>query len=227
MLRRLGDWLDRRRHLMAAGLLATAAGTAVAALAPQEPETVPVLLAARDLAGGHALRSTDVQVGALPPQVVPDGALPADPDRADGQVVTAAVRRGEALTDARVVGAGLLAGAAAGQLALPVALDGALPPGLVSPGDRVTLLAGSSVAALPGEPGAEGEVLVRRAVVLSVSGGQAGSGLLGGGAGSAVGGGGPVLVLAVDASEAAQVAGAIGVRPLSAALAPPPALAPP
>lgn len=211
---RLARRLGRHRRLVAAVLLAAAAGTAVHALTPQPPPQRSVLAASRDLPAGHVVAAGDVRVLALPPAAVPDGAL-ARGAPVSGRVLGSPVRRGEALTDARLAGPGLLAGAGPGLLAVPVAVDGALPPGLVGPGDAVAVLAGASAQELPGAT-TDGQVLVRRARVLLVQDAGGAGGLLGG----AGPGAGPVAVLALDAAQAARVAGASGDRPVTLAVLP-------
>ncbi|HEU4676031.1 MAG TPA: Flp pilus assembly protein CpaB [Motilibacteraceae bacterium] len=132
--------LTRHRRLVAALLLAAAAAVAVGALAPAPPPTRPVVVAARDLPAGHRLTADDLAVRHLPPPARPAGAVPAVP-AALGRTVAAAVRRGEPLTDARLVGPGLLSGAPAGQVAAPVRVADAAEAALVSPGDVVDVLA--------------------------------------------------------------------------------------
>ena len=122
------------------GLRPHAAGTA--------PPTVPtdrVVVAARDLAAGTALAAADLQVVSMPAAVVPAGAS----RRAAGligRVAAGAIRRGEALTDARVVGPGLAVGLRpAESAAVPVRLADPDTAALVRAGDRVDVL-GTPVA---------------------------------------------------------------------------------
>lgn len=213
---RLRRALRRRRRLLAAVLLAAAAGTGVAALQPAPPPSAQVLTAARDLPAGHRLAEGDLRPVALPPEAVPDGAL--SPAAATGGLLASPVRRGEPVTDARLAGPSLLRGAADGELAVPVAVDGPLPAGLVRLGDRVAVLAGPGADALAGASPEGGEVLVRSARVLLVEGGEGSGSLLA----PAAGAGGAVAVLALDPAQAARVAGAAGARPLQLALLPPP-----
>ena len=153
------------RWALAAGLLAVAGLAALSA--PREAAqagSVEVLVAARDLPGGVVLAARDVRPVALPAAAVPSGALPAD-GTVVGRVLAGAVRRGEPLTDARVVSAGLarLAGGP-GAVAVPVRLADAGVAALVRPGDRVDVVAvtgsgqtsviaaGVSVLAVPQAP---------------------------------------------------------------------------
>jgi Flp pilus assembly protein CpaB len=132
--------LARRRRLAVAGCLAAAVAAAVHALAPAPPPTVPVWVAARDLPAGHLLAARDVAAGAWPPSALPSGVV-ADPV---GATLAGPVRRGEPMTDARLLGAGLLTGQPAGTVAVAVRL--ADPGGLagVRSGDRVDVLAGAT-----------------------------------------------------------------------------------
>ncbi|KAB8182157.1 SAF domain-containing protein [Microbispora catharanthi] len=101
----------RRRRPIAAVL----AGLAVACvlLAVRSPDGVEVLAAAHDLAGGR-LAASDVVVVRLPPDTVPAGAYaPGAP--VSGRVLAGSLRRGELLTDARLLGPGLFRQTLAGQ----------------------------------------------------------------------------------------------------------------
>lgn len=197
--------LRRRRRLVAALLLAAACGTAVEALADDGAGPVQdVAVAVRDLPAGHALDAGDLDVLAVPVGLAPDGAMTPEQARAataGRAVVAAAVRSGEMLTDARLAGPGLLAGAPAGSVAVAVPLTGAATAGLVSAGDAVRVLAAGSPD-VAGLPTGEVDVVVDRATVLSRTDSGDG-GLLGGGSGGAA------VVLAVTATQAQALAGAL------------------
>ncbi|MEU7890736.1 SAF domain-containing protein [Microbispora bryophytorum] len=143
-LRRLAA---RRRRPIAAVL----AGLAVACvlLAVRTPDGVEVLAAARDLAGGR-LTASDVVVVRLPPNAVPAGAYV--PGAAvSGRLLAGPLRRGEPLTDARLLGPGLFrqtltgqAGVSAaepGMVATPVRITDPDAARLLSPGDVIDILA--------------------------------------------------------------------------------------
>ncbi|GAA4366562.1 hypothetical protein GCM10023088_13460 [Actinomadura verrucosospora] len=129
--------LSRLRRPLAALFAAAAAGLALPALRPGPPASVRVLGAARDLPGGTPLAPADLRPLDLPPSAVPAGALRAG---GAGRVLAGPMRRGEPLTDARVVGAGLLRGYGPGTVAAPVRLADAGAARLVRPGDRVVIL---------------------------------------------------------------------------------------
>jgi Flp pilus assembly protein CpaB len=128
--------------VLAALLLALAGLTAVSSPpVPAQAGTVEVLAAARDLPGGAMLAAGDVRRLALPAAAVPAGALPVG-GSVVGRVLAGAIRRGEPLTDARVVSAGLarLAGGP-GSVAVPVRLADPDVAALLRPGDRVDVVA--------------------------------------------------------------------------------------
>jgi pilus assembly protein CpaB len=137
---RVRRFLTWHRRAVAASLAALAVGASVLAVRPAPPDTVPVLRASQDLPGGVALDGSHIEVFGLAPSAVPDGALRPG-DAVEGQVLTAAVRRGETLTDARLLTAGLLSGSSPGLVAAPVRIADAAAVSLLRPGDLVDVLA--------------------------------------------------------------------------------------
>ncbi|CAN5193375.1 SAF domain-containing protein [soil metagenome] len=139
VLRRLRRFLLAHRR----GLSALCAGLAVAlalqSQAAPTPRTVPVLVAARDLPGGTALRGEDLTEAAFDPEVVPDGAL-GSASRAVGRTTVGPVRAGEPLTDVRVLGQGLLE-QHPGTVAAPVRIGDADALDLLKVGDRIDIVA--------------------------------------------------------------------------------------
>jgi Flp pilus assembly protein CpaB len=171
-----------RRRLLAALLAGVATLTAIrAASAPGEP-TVPVVVARADLAGGRPLGTADVEVRALGEGVAPAGTA-SDPAAVVGRLLAAPVRRGEPLTDVRLVTPDLLDGYP-GLVAAPVRVADAGVVGLLRVGDRVdlvasdpggeravTVAAGAPVVALPADEGdlsAGGSLLSGGLVVVAV-----------------------------------------------------------
>ena len=130
----------RHRALLAGGLAAASVATGLGALAPSDPPTTVVLAAAADLPTGAVLAHEDLVEVGLPAAAVPDGAL-TDPAQAVGRPVAGAVRRGEPLTDARLLGASLLP--TDSVVATPVRVADPATGALVSAGDRVDVLAAS------------------------------------------------------------------------------------
>ncbi len=137
----------RWRGVLAGLLAAAAVATALPALLPEPAPGADVLVAVRDLPAGTPLADGDVVPGRLPEGVVPDGALrPGEP--LVGRLLAGPVRRGEALTDVRLLGPGLLAGVDPGGraslVAVPVRLADAASAALLRPGDRVDVLAAAT-----------------------------------------------------------------------------------
>jgi Flp pilus assembly protein CpaB len=139
--RRAVDLLGGRRRLLAAGFLAIAVVAGLRTLSPAPPATVKVWAAAHDLAGGRPLGAADLTRVALPVAVVPAGALRVG-TRVLGRLLAAPVRRGEPLTDLRLLGPSLLAALPeTGLVAIPVRIaDGSAAAAVVKPGDVVDVL---------------------------------------------------------------------------------------
>jgi Flp pilus assembly protein CpaB len=144
---RLAGW---PRRVVIGVLLVVAAVLAVRPDGAQAPAaavgaTEHVVVAARDLAAGTELAAADLRIVSMPVGIVPSGSSP----RAAGligRIAAAAIRRGEALTDARVVGPGLTAGLGPGEsAAVPVRIADPDAAALVRVGDRVDVL-GTPVA---------------------------------------------------------------------------------
>jgi Flp pilus assembly protein CpaB len=108
----------------------------VHAVRPPPPTSVGLTVAAHDLPAGAVLAADDLTRVRVPPGAIPAG-LAARPA---GRVLAAAVRRGEPITDARLIGPDLTAGHP-GLVAVPVRLPDAAMAALLRVGDRVELLA--------------------------------------------------------------------------------------
>jgi pilus assembly protein CpaB len=173
--------------LVALGLLVTPAAA---------PAGTPVLVAARDLAPGVALRPADVVVRALPGDAVPAGAL-ADPAAVAGRQVVGGVRAGEALTDVRMLGpaAAVAAAGVPDAAGVPVRLADAGVVALLAPGTRVDLMGAGSAPVVGEAADPEPVVLASGAVVLAVLP-----------APDRAAGAAPVVVVALPADLAARVA---------------------
>lgn len=184
-----------------AGLLVILA--AIAALRP-DPAGVrtDVVVALHDLSPGTPLAATDVAVESRFATTVPDGA-PSDIGIVIGATLTGPARRGEVITDVRLLGSRLTE-AAAGPDARMVPLhlaDDALVE-LIRPGDVVDVLAAGSADAGPDTPP---EVIATEAVVALVSADMAGP------AGSS----GRVVLVALPRQAANAVAGAALTRQIT------------
>jgi Flp pilus assembly protein CpaB len=132
------------RRIAAAGLVVLAG---VAALRPNpDGERAQVVVAARDLSPGAALTADDLRLEKRLAPTIPDGSQ-SDIDAIVGSTLAGPTRRGEVLTDVRLLGR-RLAESAAGPDAriVPVhPVDGAVAD-LVRPGDVVDIVAASETS---------------------------------------------------------------------------------
>jgi len=137
--RRLRRIVLARRRPIAALFAAVAVLAGLQANAAPAPPRTSVLTAARDLPAGAVVRADDVTSVEVDPAAVPAGVLPG-PRAAIGRTTTTPVRRGEPLTDVRLVTASLLDGYP-GLVAVPVRIGDPGAVRLLRVGDRVDLLA--------------------------------------------------------------------------------------
>ncbi|WP_328360472.1 SAF domain-containing protein [Mycobacterium sp. NBC_00419] len=183
------------RRVAAAGLVILAG---VAALRPDPGDARnDVVVATRDLSPGVTLTADDIRVEHRSAATLPDGY-----QHATAQIVGATLagpaRRGEILTDVRVLGS-RLAGLAAGPDArvVPLHLADAALLDLIRPGDVVDVL-----GAVSAEPDAQPRVVAANAIVVLVSAKP-----------KAVGSGDDrVVLVALPASAANSLAGATLVQ---------------
>lgn len=133
--RRGGRLRRNLRRGVAAGLVLTAA---LLLLVPTRPVAgSPIVVLTRDLPVGAVLAGTDLRTTTAPDP--PDGAL-ADPVTAVGRTLAGAARRGEVLTDVRLVEpAGPQPGP--GQVAVPVRPADVTVTALLRPGMHVAVVA--------------------------------------------------------------------------------------
>jgi Flp pilus assembly protein CpaB len=150
----------RRRRVLAAVLTAVAVAAGLHSVTAPPPPRTDVLVAARDLPGGTVLAPGDLTPVPFEPGSVPDDLATST----TGRTLAAPVRRGEPVTDVRLVGPGLADGHP-GLTAVPVRLPDAGMVGLLAAGDRIDLVAadpegsgarvvaaGVPVLAVPGAP---------------------------------------------------------------------------
>ena len=210
---RLRDLYDRvliavggPRRMLAALCAGVAVLAGVKAVAPPAERTVVVWAAARDLSGGSPLTARDLRAVALPLSSAPAGVLRAGSQIA-GRLLAAPVRRGEPLTDVRLLGPELLmALPEPGLVAVPVRVaDGSAAAALVHPGDVVDVLAVGDPAS--GRASAR-PVTVASAVRVVAVPARAG----------VAGDGGGLVVVAADRAQAAALAAASVGASLSLAL---------
>jgi Flp pilus assembly protein CpaB len=165
------DWartvLARR---IAAAALVVLAGV-IALRSDPDGDLAGVVVAAHDLSPGMALTADDVRLEKLAATTLPDGSQ-ADINVVVGKTLAGPARRGEVITDVRLLGS-RLAESAAGTDARIVPLhpaDSALAD-LVRPGDVVDVLAAGETA--PGaDSSARPRVVATSAIVVLVSGRQ-------------------------------------------------------
>ena len=163
-------------------------------------ESVLVAVAARDLPAGTVLTAADLTAARYPADVTPAG-VPGDPEDLRSRVLAGSVRAREPITDARLVGPGIVSLLAEGQVAAPVRLADLAVAALVHTGDRVDVLATSADAA-------SAEVIAASALVVATTeaDGESGAGL---------------LLLGVDGGTAARLAAAATSATLTVTLPPP------
>ena len=176
---------------------------AALALRPQSrsADTVPILVAARDLPPGTTLHASDMAVSHLAPSLRPAAAL-TDPAQATGRVLAGATTAGEPLTAARLVGAEntRLATGDRSAAAVPFRLADPAVAGLLTPGLRVDVVTVSATSDT-----SEAEVLAENAAVLTVRQADNTSD-------------GRLVVLALPRAEATRVAAASLGRPVAVTL---------
>ncbi|MGO4804182.1 RcpC/CpaB family pilus assembly protein [Arthrobacter sp. 2MCAF15] len=137
--RRLRSWLNRNRRFIAALLFCVPAGLTVQQLTPAPAETVVAFAAASDLPAGKTLGPGDVSPISVPPDLVPAGS-PGSETAFEGKQLAAPLRKGQLLSDAQVLGPGLLAGSPPGSAAVPLRMADPASIQLVSPGQLVNVV---------------------------------------------------------------------------------------
>jgi Flp pilus assembly protein CpaB len=195
------------RRLASAALVAAAVATGLLVLSDPAPAGTAVLVASRDLAAGTVLTAPDVRVDRRPPGDLPDGTLGSARDVV-GRVLASGARRGEVLTDVRLVGPSLVDTLAPGQVAVPVRIADAAVAALVAPGAHVDVL----VAV---EGGGPAQTVVTDATVLAIPASTGSGGLLGSTSDDGRGG---LVVLGAGGQDARALAGAGAQGPLSLTL---------
>lgn len=196
---RLSSWLSRNRRLAIALLLCVAAGITVHQLTPPPADTVTALAAVRDLPAGTALAGSDLVPTPIPQRLMTAGSV-SDRNQATGKQLAAPLRKGQLLTDAQLLGPGLLAGTPPGSAAVPLRMADPSSIQLVSPGQLVNVV---MTGANGYDQQSPSEVLASSVAVLWTSGqgGQTGQWL---GTGETEG----LIVVAASPDQAARLAGA-------------------
>ncbi len=175
-----------RRRPLAALLVAVAVGSGVQAATAPPPRTVPVLTAAHDLPAGTTLAERDLVLKEFAPGSAPAAALPT----AVGRTLAAPLSEAEPVTDVRLVGPGPVSNDPT-RTALPVRLPDAGMATLLTPGDRIDLLATDP-------QGSGTQVVAADAFVLAVPAGPSGP--------AGTGESGRIVLVGTDPSEVTTVA---------------------
>lgn len=140
---RIRRTLRRHRRWTVALCAALAVFSFTRALAPPAPATTSVVVAARDLPAGQLLRPDDVRVVRLPQDVAPVG-VAASAAVLVNRTLASPIRKGEPISDRRVVGDALVAGYDAGLVATPVRIEDADVVSLLRVGDHIDVYAAVS-----------------------------------------------------------------------------------
>lgn len=172
---------------------------AVQQLTPTPLSTATALAAARDLPAGTAVTEGDVARIQVPPGMLAEGFIK-DDAAATGRQLAAPMRKGQLLTDAQLLGPGLLAGTPSGSAAVPLRMADASSIQLVSPGQLINVVLTSANGFDQQGPS---EVLASAVPVLwtSKKGGQSGQWL----ATTETDG---LIVVAATAEQSSRLAGA-------------------
>ncbi|MEP7020357.1 MAG: SAF domain-containing protein [Pseudonocardiales bacterium] len=214
LLARLNRW---PRRLAALSFVVLAGASALAARRPDaagpgNATDVRVVVAARDLGVSTALTSRDLTIVAWPRQLVPTGAA-SDTRSVVGRRLAGPLRKREAVTTTRLVGADLTAGLAVGEVATALSIEADLAT-VLRAGDHVDVLAGAPLDAVSGSaasPGAAAVLVAEAAAVLAVLP-----------ASDVVGGAGSTQILIVtDRATAVRLVALQGRRVLAVVLSPP------
>lgn len=138
----------RHRRLVTAGCAAVAVVSVIHVVAPASPSRAPLVVTARDLADGRVVEPDDVRVVEVDPDIIPSAAA-TSVSAVIGRVVAGPMRRGEPLTDRRLVGGSLVAGYPGDVVAVPVRIHDADVVSLLRVGDRIDIYSATGDQAAP------------------------------------------------------------------------------
>lgn len=213
--RRARRVLWRWRFALAAALIGLATTLTLHVLRPPPPPTVDVAVTARPVAAGTELTGDDVVVRAIAADVAPPGAVRTVGGLL-GRAAVVGLPAGAPLHATLVSDDGVSAAAPRGTVVVPVRLSDRAVAGLLRPGDRVDLLAGTASGS---EPAGAPQYLARGALVLPVPAGREPVGA-GGLLGSAPDGDEPVTLVAVSPADAPELSAVSGWGSVTAVLVP-------
>lgn len=189
----------RYRRLLAATLAAGSVVCLAEVVAPPPPESAAVVVASRDLPGGTELSSADVRLVRLPADAVPNAVLER-PTQAVDRILAGPVRKGEPLTDRRLVGDALVDSYGPDMVATPVRIADPDVVRLLKVGDHIDVYAASA-------RGGSGRSVVDNAPVVALPAPTEDTRT-----------GGALVVLAVSSTEAANLASASAESVLAVSL---------
>ena len=201
ILARINGW---PRRLLTVLCLLLAAASALSAPKHASTATMDVVVASHPIAGGMVLATSDVTLARWPRAVRPASAFGAT-SAVLGRRSAGPIATGEALTPARVLGAGLTATLPPGFSAVPVPLTDAGSAALIQAGDYADLISvDANSAAAPAMVASQ--ILVIAVVAASVN---------------AVGGQPAELVVAANPAQALRLAAVAGRGVFATVRAPP------
>lgn len=212
-------WFFRNRRLLATLLFCCAAGLIVHQLTPAQAAQTAVVTAVKDLAAGEVLDSSALTLTQVDPEIVPKGTY-SSLEQLVGKRLAAPLRSGQILTDAALLGPGLLIGAPPGTVAVPLRVTDSSTVQLVRTGELVDVVisAGNGY-----ERAVKSHTAAEDVVVLwtSATGGAptGAGGAAGGWLGSEEAEG--LVVVAADAAQAKSLAGAASKGKVSLVLVSP------
>ena len=186
LLRRARVVLLLHRRAVAAVCAATAVWCVLRVLSPSPDPGIPLQVAAHDLPAGTVVTGAHLRRALHAPESIPDGVVHSPV----GQTLASAVRRGEPLTDARMLAPGLTAHLD-GRAAVPVRVHDADVVALLQVGDRVDVV-------VVDPRGARQRTIARDALVVGLPDGST----------ATTARDGRLVVLGVPPADAAEVAGA-------------------
>jgi Flp pilus assembly protein CpaB len=125
------------RRWFAAILASIAVLAALSAISPESSGTVPVVVAAHELAGGSTIVQADLVVVQVPPAIVPDGAFRDSTELVGGEVVAPVPAR-RPLTTSDLLDTHALVGR--GKVAVPVRFSDAETVAILRVGSRIDVL---------------------------------------------------------------------------------------
>jgi pilus assembly protein CpaB len=180
-------FFSMKRRLLAALLAVLGVLLLVGATRGSASASVKTLVATHEIVSGAVIIEKDVALRDLPIHLVADGSFHALND-AIGQIAVGAIRRGEVITDARVVAPSLLN--ESGLVAIAITLNDSANAQLVHAGDRVDVLAGQGGTVANSDP-MPARLIASNVEVLSTKAHESSG----------------VVVLAVTVSDARTIAG--------------------